>query len=161
MNLMILKQGDLNSYYRFLNELGERFHASHHLVSWWCLLICWLYIKTYDIMYKVGIFLEIAPHDVLYPGDEDGSVSCHVAGKMPRVTSNVRWMLIIWWWSWWWYKGWYFMFTILNCIQWKNWNAESPLWKVDCLCVEVEMWWWWLMVKTDDDQIISLVLKQQ
>ena len=25
-------QGDLNSYYRFLNELGERFHASHHLV---------------------------------------------------------------------------------------------------------------------------------
>ena len=25
-------QGDLSSYYRFLNELGTRFHASHHLV---------------------------------------------------------------------------------------------------------------------------------
>jgi len=27
-----LPQGDLNEYYRFLNELGDRFHASHHLV---------------------------------------------------------------------------------------------------------------------------------
>merc|ERR1711874_424684 len=27
-----LPQGDLNEYYKFLNELGERFHASHHLV---------------------------------------------------------------------------------------------------------------------------------
>ena len=27
-----LQQGDLNEYYTFLNELGERFHASHHLV---------------------------------------------------------------------------------------------------------------------------------
>lgn len=27
-----LPQGDLTAYYRFLNELGERFHASHHLV---------------------------------------------------------------------------------------------------------------------------------
>jgi len=27
-----MPKGDLNSYYRFLNELGERFHASHHLV---------------------------------------------------------------------------------------------------------------------------------
>ena len=28
----LLAQGDLAEYYRFLNELGERFHASHHLV---------------------------------------------------------------------------------------------------------------------------------
>ena len=28
----LLSQGDLTGYYRFLNELGERFHASHHLV---------------------------------------------------------------------------------------------------------------------------------
>ena len=28
----LLSQGDLTAYYRFLNELGERFHASHHLV---------------------------------------------------------------------------------------------------------------------------------
>ena len=27
-----LPQGDLTGYYRFLNELGDRFHASHHLV---------------------------------------------------------------------------------------------------------------------------------
>ena len=27
-----LPQGDLTAYYRFLNELGDRFHASHHLV---------------------------------------------------------------------------------------------------------------------------------
>lgn len=27
-----MPKGDLNCYYRFLNELGERFHASHHLV---------------------------------------------------------------------------------------------------------------------------------
>eukprot|EP00092_Neocalanus_flemingeri_P001056 GFUD01001126.1.p1 GENE.GFUD01001126.1~~GFUD01001126.1.p1 ORF type:complete len:653 (+),score=128.14 GFUD01001126.1:144-2102(+) len=27
-----LPQGDLNGYYKFLNELGDRFHASHHLV---------------------------------------------------------------------------------------------------------------------------------
>ena len=27
-----LPQGDLNEYYKFLNELGDRFHASHHLV---------------------------------------------------------------------------------------------------------------------------------
>jgi len=27
-----LSQGDLNGYYKFLNELGDRFHASHHLV---------------------------------------------------------------------------------------------------------------------------------
>jgi len=27
-----LPQGDLTAYYRFLNQLGDRFHASHHLV---------------------------------------------------------------------------------------------------------------------------------
>lgn len=31
-DLIYCMQGDLSSYYRFLNELGTRFHASHHLV---------------------------------------------------------------------------------------------------------------------------------
>ena len=59
-------QGDLNSYYTFLNELGERFHASHHLVR-----------------RQQGMELRS------FAGDEDGAVPCLLTGEETGVPAPV------------------------------------------------------------------------
>ena len=112
-------QGDLNSYYRFLNELGERFHASHHLVSdkLHSSRISYLWLPS-PLPLPLGVKkTKMRSPFVIFSGDEDGTVSCDLARKMPWVTSYVRWIVRIqgWWfymidimvdmvmtiWSWW------------------------------------------------------------
>ena len=64
-----LPQGDLTAYYRFLNELGDRFHASHHLVM--------RYTKNSIHYYRINKFYL-----------QNGSVFGVVTGKKTRITSK-------------------------------------------------------------------------